>query len=165
MNTYKRSVATTLSVIAMAGACWATDPPKEFGKSLALMSAPGQSVLNRKQLLASFYRCAVELKVQQRPMPRVVFISVGEDEAHIADVPGWGHVYVAHHPESGKTVYSAWVRGRPRDMHIIEVFITVLNREFAMGLTDEQENATAQRLYLQQKATVEVNSLLEKHEP
>jgi hypothetical protein len=149
----------------MVSACWATEPPKEFGKTLAVVSAQGQSVLNRKQLLASFYRCAVELKVQERPMPRVVFISVGEEEAQIADVHGWGHVYVAHHPESEQTVYLAWVRGKPRDMHIIEVFITVLNREFAIGLTDEQENVTVERLYSQQKATIEANALLPKRRP
>ena len=148
----------------MVGNCRA-ESPKQFGNSLAVLSTPGQPMPNRKQLSAIFYRCAVELKVQQRPAPRVMFLSVGEEEAQIADVHGWGHVYLAHHPESEQTVYMAWMVGMPKDIHIIEVFIIVLNRNFAIGLTDQQINATAERLYSQQKATVEVNSLFQKHQP
>ncbi|HWC18362.1 MAG TPA: hypothetical protein VG498_15175 [Terriglobales bacterium] len=162
-NKHTASVAVALVVLALPNTFRAAEPLEDFSQSVAVLSAPGQPTLHRKQLLAMFYRCAVELKVQDRLMPRVVVVSAGAEEADVADVSRKGHIFIEHHPQSGNIVYMAWIVGRPRDSDIIEVFVKVLNNAFAIGLSPEQVDAMVKRLYAEHSATIEVNSMLEEH--
>lgn len=154
-----RAALTLFILVSAASSSRAAGAPESFGKTLVTLAAPGQSGLDLQALRSVFYRCAVELKVEQRRMPQVVFIQAGADEARVADVPGWGHVFVEQHPSTGNTVYLAWIVGEPRDTDLMEMFTMILNDSLQIGLTPKQVESTVRRLHAEDAAIVDVGLL------
>ena len=81
-------------------------------------------------------RCAVELRVENRTMPRIVLIEADKEEARVADVGSWGKIYAEYIPSLGEAIYMAWVVGEPTEADLAHIFVSILNN-FRSGSSEE----------------------------
>jgi hypothetical protein len=130
-----------------------------FLKSVAVMTAPDRHGPDGDKVAEALRECAVELRVAYRPMPRIVLLVAGKNEARIADVNDWSHVFIENH-DSGKTVYMAWIVENVANADLLQLFTAILNDEFRLGMTPEQAKAVSRHLAMRKAATISVNSLL-----
>jgi hypothetical protein len=147
-----------LTLVLVAAATAAAQAPNGFGKDVAILSTTAERQPDRSRLVDALYRCALELHMQERSMPRIVLLQAGKDEARVADVRDWGHVFVESHPGSGVTVYMAWIVGEPTDADLVNIFVTILNDDFGLAMSSADIERCGRRVIARSVATTTVQT-------
>ncbi len=130
-----------------------------FQDAIAILGSRGRHLPETRRVAEALRKSALALHVDDRAMPAIVVLEASKNEARVADVNDWAHVFIEKH-DSGKTVYMVWMIGDLTEADLVQLFMNVLNDEFRLGMSTADVNAAARRLFVAGSSVTSVESLL-----
>lgn len=155
-----RRIGLLLLVLPLTAACFAQVDSDVASRVTVLASLDARArATDRVHLVRQLSQIVSALHVAPQQLPNIVIIYAGDDAARIDALPAGAKVTVARINIADGSIYQVWITGAASDANAVQGLVWVLNRHFALHLSEAQVAEARDRVLRQMSATISVSAL------